>query len=169
MALEEGLDTGPVYARQVVGIDPDESVEELRGRLVELGTSMLVGLLAGGVAGLPVPQPQEGPATYAEKLRPEEFRLDWSQPAEELARVVRLGRAYTEAGGRRLGVLRAAVVERPAGAGDRAVPGQLFGEVVVAGRGALSLVEVQPASARPMAADAWRRGAHLDDGEVLGR
>ncbi len=168
MALEAGLDTGPVYDRRAVPIDPTESVEELRARLVGLGSSMLVGLLADGVGGLPVPEPQAGPVTYADKLSPEEFRLDFSRPAEELVRLVRLGRAFTEVRGRRLRVLRAMAVDRPAKAGSAAKPGQLFGQVVVAGQGALALLEVQPESSRPMDAGAWRRGAHLDEGELLG-
>ena len=51
MALEEGLDTGPVYACQRVTIGPEETAEELRDRLVEIGTAMLVERLAEGPAG----------------------------------------------------------------------------------------------------------------------
>ncbi|MFP5327603.1 MAG: methionyl-tRNA formyltransferase, partial [Acidimicrobiia bacterium] len=42
MKLEEGLDTGPVYAVERTPIGEDESAEELRARLVEIGTAMLV-------------------------------------------------------------------------------------------------------------------------------
>src|SRR5580692_5067136 len=53
MKLEEGLDTGPVYARQVVTIGPDMDVASLRAELVERGSSLLVDSLVGGLAGLP--------------------------------------------------------------------------------------------------------------------
>ena len=106
MAVDEGLDTGPVYARRELPVG-DESLEELRDRLVAVGTTMLVDLLAGGVGDLPVPVPQSGEPTYAEKLEPDDLELDWDRPAVELARVVRLGRAYTTFRGHRLGVLEA--------------------------------------------------------------
>ena len=45
MALEAGLDTGPVYAVEETEIDPDESADELRTRLAEAGSALLVRLL----------------------------------------------------------------------------------------------------------------------------
>src|SRR5581483_5706377 len=38
MALEEGLDTGPVYATERVPIEPDETADHLRARLTEVGS-----------------------------------------------------------------------------------------------------------------------------------
>ena len=106
MALEAGLDTGPVYARQEVVVAEGETAEQLRGRLVEVGGALLVELLSGP---LPAPVPQEGEPTYAEKLTPADLELHWDRPADELLRVVRLGRAWTTFRGRRLGVLAAEV------------------------------------------------------------
>ena len=168
MALEEGLDTGPVYDRRAVPIDDTESVDQLLDSLVTLGSSMLVELLAGGVAGLPVPTPQVGPATYAKKIDPDELRLDWQRSAAELHRVVRLGRAFTEVRGRRLRIRRAEVVGPSTLGSSPPVPGTLVGDVVATGMGGLRLLEVQPESGRPMGAIEWLRGAHLSDGEVLG-
>ena len=48
MALDEGLDTGPVYARVETPILPEETAAELRLRLADLGASLLVERLAGG-------------------------------------------------------------------------------------------------------------------------
>lgn len=109
MAVETGLDTGPIYAVGDIGIDERESVEELRARLVEIGCRLLVENLADGVAGLPVPHDQVGDPSYAEKIRPEELELHWERDANHLARVVRLGRAWTTFRGRRLRVLEAAI------------------------------------------------------------
>ncbi|HWF22233.1 MAG TPA: methionyl-tRNA formyltransferase [Acidimicrobiales bacterium] len=109
MAVEKGLDTGPIYAVGDTGIDEQESVEELRARLVEIGCRLLVENLADGTAGLPVPHDQVGDPSYAEKIRPEELELRWERDANHLARVVRLGRAWTTFRGRRLRVLEAAV------------------------------------------------------------
>jgi methionyl-tRNA formyltransferase len=109
MAVEKGLDTGPIYAVGDTGIDEQESVEELRARLVEIGCRLLLENLANGVAGLPVPHDQVGDPSYAEKIRPEELELHWERDANHLSRVVRLGRAWTTFRGRRLRVLEAAV------------------------------------------------------------
>src|SRR5262249_51175394 len=42
MALEAGLDTGPVYARERTPIGAQETAGELRARLVVVGTELLV-------------------------------------------------------------------------------------------------------------------------------
>jgi methionyl-tRNA formyltransferase len=161
MTLEEGLDTGPVHACQRVVIRDGESADELRARLVEVGTGLLLSQLA---EGLSPPVPQVGEPTYAAKIDPEELHLDWSQPAEQLARVVRLGRAWTEFRGRRLRILRARAVP-----GQGQPPGTLDGVMVAAGQDALQLLEVQPEGKGAMAAEDWLRGTRPAPGERLGQ
>ena len=100
MKVEEGLDTGPVYGRLVVPIGPDEDLATLRDELVTAGCALLVAALADGAAGLPVPVPQSGEATIAPKVTPDDLRLAWEEPAAQLHRVVRLGRAWTTFRGR---------------------------------------------------------------------
>ena len=55
MALEEGLDTGPVYACEERPIGEEETLEEVRTALTETGTRMLVGLLATGLPDADAP------------------------------------------------------------------------------------------------------------------
>jgi methionyl-tRNA formyltransferase len=162
MRLEEGLDTGPVYACERVTIGPEDTADELRSRLVALGTELLVDRLA---AGLGPPLPQEGEPTYAAKLEPDELRLDWARPAVELHRVVRVGGAWTTFRGRRLKVRRARLA--PAGSAGPA-PGQLEATVVGTGAGTLELLEVQPEGRAPQSAQAWWNGARIGPGERLG-
>ena len=164
MRLEAGLDTGPVLTRRELAMD-DEHAGVLAERMARLGAEMLVELLGTG-APLGAGEPQRGEATYAEKIRPEELRLDWRRPAPELRRVVRLDRAWTTFRGARLRVLDA-TVSATAAAAD-AVPGRLDGTTVGAGEGALELVLVQPEGRRPMPAEQWLRGARPAPGEVLG-
>ena len=161
MAVEAGLDTGPVYDCQRVAIGDEETADELRARLADVGTEMLVKHLRHG---LPEPVPQRGEATYAAKVKPDELRLDWSRPAAELHRVVRLGRAWTTFRGQRLRVLRAGV------AGTGPVLGVLEGVAVGTGDGvALRLDRVQPEGKSAMAAEDWLRGARPRPGERLGQ
>lgn len=161
MAMEEGLDTGPVYASAITSIGPEETAPGLRRRLGQMGNELLLATLR---AGLPTPVPQSGEAVYAAKVGPEELRLDFSQPAVQLHRVVRVGRAWTTFRGRRLLVHEARALDEDQGL----APGELRGEKVGTGRGALQLVTVQPDSKPAMDAGAWARGARLASGERLG-
>ena len=162
MALEEGLDTGPVYACEEVPIGPEDTADELRAVLTERGTALLLGLLRDG---LPEPRPQEGEPTYASKLEPVEHHLDWSRPAPELHRIVRLGQAWTTFRGNRFKVLRA----RLSDPGPAFPPGVIDPDTLVVGTGdgGLELVTVQPEGRPPQAAGAWRNGARLQPGEKL--
>jgi methionyl-tRNA formyltransferase len=159
MALEEGLDTGPVYACERVAIGPDETADQLRARLVDAGTRLLVDQLR---RGLGEPVPQTGEPTYAAKLDPAELRIDWQRPAEDIYRLVRLGRAWSTFRDHRLRVLEGRRAERGSGAGV------LDGVVVGAGDGrGIELVMVQPEGKAPRAAAAWRNGARPEQGETL--
>jgi len=162
MALEAGLDTGPVFARERTPIGSTETAGELRARLVALGTDLLIDTLPRVPTA--VPEPQTGEATHADKLTVEEFELDWEQSAEELARVVRAGNprpgAWTTDHGGRLKVWRV----RALSACIDAEPGTVFGHTRVAtGEGALELVEVQPEGRRAMDANAWLAGRRAPD------
>ncbi len=175
MRLEAGLDTGPVLARRRLPIDHRgrEHADVLTERLAVVGTELLLDVLAGGVASIPAGEQQQGESTYAPKLDPAEFELDWTKPAAELERIVRLGRAWTTMAGVRLGILDAAAVDEPdsdaeADAAADAAAGTLAGTTVRCGQGALELLEVQPSGKRPMPASAWRRGLHGGDVVTLG-
>jgi methionyl-tRNA formyltransferase len=142
MALEEGLDTGPVYASEAVKIGADTTADALRAQLVEVGTAMLIRELT---AGLGEPVPQVGEPTYAAKVDAEELHIDWGRSAVELERLVRVGGAWTTFRGSRLRILRAAVED------DTLVPN-----------------EVQPEGKAAMSFTAWRNGARVQPGERLG-
>ncbi len=161
MGIDEGLDTGPVYRCEQVAIGAEETAAELRGRLADLGAAMLIEALRDGLG---TARPQEGEATYATKLEPGELHLDWSRPALELQRVVRIGRAWTTWRGKRLLILSAHLVP---GAAPGA-PGSLDGDLVATADGQLQLVTVQPEGRAALAAPDWLRGARPRPGELLG-
>ncbi len=169
MAVEAGLDTGGIYAQVGTVIDDEESADDLRARLVALGCGLLTTYLVEGIAGLPQPRDQVGMPSYAEKIRSGEFELDWEQPALQLRRVIRLGRAWTMFRGRRLRILRATAGTPGAEGIDRLEPGTLGETEVAAGDGhRLHLVTVQPEGKRPMAARDWWHGVQPAPGERLG-
>ena len=153
MVVEEGLDTGAVYDRVELPIGPDDTLDELRERLVAAGTDLLVENLT---RGLGEPTPQVGEPTYASKIDPAELQIAWDRPAVEVHRLVRVGGAWTTHHGRRLKVWRTNVPP----SGD--------GPTVDAADGPVELVEVQPEGKARMAASAWARGAHWTPGDRLG-
>lgn len=178
MAVEAGLDTGAVYAEEATAIEPDETAEELRARLVAIGCRMFQEHLASGRVGLPVPHDQAGNPSYADKLASHELELDWTRPADQLARVVRLGRAWTTFRGKRVRVLAtylkaAPQFDLPVTADSTPpqplVPGELRGNVVgTGGATSLALRTVQPEGKQPMEAEAWLRGVRPAPDERFG-
>ncbi len=167
MQVAEGLDTGAVYTSRAVPIGDTVTLEELRTQLVDVACAMLVDALRDGPGGLPEPVPQQGEVTIAHKITKEELHLDWHLSAVQLARVVRLGRAWTTFRGRRLGVLEA--VAQPSGTNtDGDAPGALSGAEVMTADGVLVLRRVQPESRSPMSAEEWLRGVRPAPGERLG-
>lgn len=139
MQLEEGLDTGGTYGCARVPIGPTTTADELRSELVAVGSRLLVDTLS---RPLPTPVPQSGEATYASKLSPEDFRIDWNSSVEHIDRQVRVGGAFTTFRGERIKI-HAAHIEA----------------------GALVPDIVQPAGRPAMAYDAWRNGAQPSERE----
>lgn len=162
MRVEEGLDTGAIYASRSTPIGPDETAAELRARLAELGAALLVEQLA---SGLGVPRAQSGVASYAAKLSPGELRLDFTAAALFLVRLVRVGRAWTTFRGRRLLVHRAHALP---GDSTGYPPGTLTRAGVATGEGWFVPEVVQESGRGRLAFTAWQQGARLQDGEMLG-
>ena len=174
MRMDAGLDTGPILAQREEPILPDDTRATLQERLARMGAELLVETLPAYLAGGLPPRPQpEGGATYARQLRKEDGLLDWSRPADELARQVRAFTPwpgpFTTWRGRRLKVLRSAPL--PGWRGETP-PGTVValadGVAVATGEGALRLEKVQLAGKRPMDSAIFIRGQRDFVGSRLG-
>lgn len=161
MDVEEGLDTGGVYARRELPIGPTTTADDLRRDLVAMGTELLVDVLS---RPLGAPEPQVGDVTYADKITPEELQLDWARTAAELDRLVRLGGAWTMFRSRRLKVLEATPSDVTAAPASLADDRQTVGT----GAGGLRLTTVQPEGKAAMPWTAFANGARPEPGERLG-
>jgi len=167
------LDEGDVLLEERTPIGREENAGELLERLAELGGRAIVAALDLLQIGRATFTPQDASrATYARKLAKEEGLLDWSRPAEELARVVRAmtpwpGARTSLPDGRELGVLAARVAE-----GFDAAPGTLADSRdalrVATGAGGLELLTVKPAGRAAMSGAEFLRGARLASGARLG-
>lgn len=90
MRMDEGLDTGAIVATSATPIGANETAGALTDRLAELGASLLMETLPGWLSGTATATPQDdSQATMTRTLRKEDGRLDWTQPAERLANLVR--------------------------------------------------------------------------------
>jgi len=146
MALEEGLDTGGVYARREVPIGPETTAAELRDELVDAGTTLLVETLARPLSEwVDRSEPQVGEVTYASKFTSADFEIDWSMPSVDIHRLIRVGGAWTNFRGKRLKINAARLDD-----------------------GAVVPTVVQPEGKAPMSFEAWRNGARPDADELFG-
>ena len=158
MRLTAGLDSGPVCLQATEPIEPTDTYGTLSARLQSVGGELLVRALDERPEF--VAQDEAG-VTYAEKLTPEDRRLDPSRPAAELELVVRalaphVG-AYLElAEGERLGVKEVALTDAGPPPGALSLDGER--PVLGCGVGALELVVVQPPGRRAMRGDDYLRG-----------
>ena len=146
MEVEEGLDTGGVYARREVPIADRETAADLRQRLVEVGTELLVETLRRPLEEwIDDPEPQIGEAVYADKLSTDDLHIDWTAPAEQIDRVVRVGGAWTSFRGRRLKIHAAELRD-----------------------GRVEPLVVQPEGKASMSFADWRNGARPGPDEPFG-
>ncbi|MCG9107638.1 methionyl-tRNA formyltransferase [Laribacter hongkongensis] len=170
MQMEAGLDTGPMRHVVTTPIGTDDTAASLHDRLMALGASAIVDVLADPDRYPPVIQPEAG-VTYAQKLSKEEAGLDWRLPAAELDRRVRgycpVPGAWTRLGGETLKVWAATPV---AGSGT---PGMVIaadrhGLTVACGEGALCITSLQPAGGKRLEASAFVAGRPGLAGQQLG-
>jgi methionyl-tRNA formyltransferase len=174
--LDEGMDTGPIWAQVEAEIQPDETAGDLLKRLTSLGISALLQVIPEIQSELKTPRPQNlGNQPLAKKPTRESARLSFANTAVQIERQVRalnpepMAFATTVDGGPNdsLRILTA----RALGATDWAAltdslehtPGLVTVKrdrvLVHCGKGTLlELKEVQPAGKKPMAANDWARG-----------
>lgn len=90
MQMDVGLDTGDMLTKAQCPISAEDTGGSLHDKLITLGGPALLSTLDQLAAGTATPEPQDDSlSNYAPKLSKEEAALDWSLPAETLARKVR--------------------------------------------------------------------------------
>lgn len=163
IALDAGMDTGPLIARRAAPIDPADTTGTLTARLAGMGADLLAETLPRILDGSAstTPQGEEG-MTIAAKITAEDARLDpRSMPAEVADRIVRACNprpgAWGVMDGARLKVWRARLrPEVRAAAGETRL--EDGAPVVGTTAGALELIEVQAAGRARMPGAVWARG-----------
>ena len=169
MRMDEGLDTGAMAMIDRLPIGPDMTAGALHDALAPLGADLMaraLGALERGTLTL-TPQPEAG-VTYAEKIRKDETRIDWSKPWAAVHNHIRglspFPGAWFELGGVRVKVLRS-TKGNGSGAPGTALDDRL---TIACGDGAVRLVEVQRAGKQPMSAEDFLRGTPVMAGSRAG-
>lgn len=112
--LADGADTGDIAAQETFAIDPDtETAATLYARQMEALRRMLPGLITSLAAGDAPRWPQDhSQATICARRTAEDGRIDWTDPAARIERLVRAvgppyPGAFTESNAQRLVITQA--------------------------------------------------------------
>jgi methionyl-tRNA formyltransferase len=164
--LDEEVDHGPILAQRELKMTNDKiqmsnvDYGTLHDTLATLGAELIVETLPKWLAGALPPTPQEhSRATYCKKFTREDAKIDWTQSAEEIDRLVRALNpepgTWTDA----IKIFRVRAIMHD----STQEPGTVFEyekkpAVQCGGKSAVVLELVQPEGKKPMTGDAFLRG-----------
>jgi methionyl-tRNA formyltransferase len=167
------LDAGPIFATVTEPVRPDDTAGDLLHRLSLSGARLLVDTLDGIQDGTlrPTPQPEtDAQVSYASKINVEDARIDWTQPADVVDRLVRACApapgAWTTFRGERFKINSARLSETVLPPGVLEITKRSVR--VGTGTRTLQLGEVQAQGKKPMTAADWARGVTFDTEPMLG-
>jgi methionyl-tRNA formyltransferase len=164
MYMDEGLDTGDMLLQRTIDILPAEAGGSLHNRLAEVAPeALLKSLELLAKASAPRTPQDNALATYAPKLKREDGKIDWTEPADAIEKKIRAFDPWPGAfmtieanGTRNLKIFSAEVVD------FQGTPGEILRSqnefVIAAGKNALSLREVQLEGKRRMSVAEFLRG-----------
>ncbi len=166
MALDEGMDHGPVIACRRAQLDNGETTESLRKKLTPIGADMigkeLVEYLDGKIKAVPQDHDQ---ATFCKQIESEGARIDWHKPVLTIDRLIRAMHGVTPAWTTLDGVtllVHAAKIET---ARPKEAPGTIINvkkyPAAAGADGYLVLNEIQLAGGKAMSGQAFLNG-HKD-------
>lgn len=169
MQLDEGLDSGPILARQSIEIGPNATSGEMFALSGVIGARLLADTVAAIARGEASPVPQQGEPTLAPMLKKDMARLDFSRLARELHNLARgcnpWPLAWFDAADKRVKVEKTALSSLAGGQ-----PGEVLSTLpltVACGQGALELLQVVPQGARAMTGAEWAAGRRFKAGSFI--
>ena len=170
MKMDEGLDTGGILLQKNIEIASDETGGTLHDRLADLGAEALCEAIPGVLDGTLKPVAQgEMTTPYAKQLTKEMGRLDFTKPAEVLARMIRgfdpWPGTFTDLDGKLLKIQKAEpVILKDSGLKPGAITDitkKSFTYVTAVG--GLRVLELQPEGKRRMTTEEFLRGYRFTD------
>ena len=169
-ALDEGMDTGPIYLEKRFALDADITSDELLNELADLGVEAVAQTLTLIEQGVrPHAQSLEG-ATRAMKISKGDAQIDWNQSAEVISQKIRAFTsnpgAWTNFRESTLKVFTPTITDFPLPPGELLLKEKKL--YIGTATSALEIGEVQPSGKALMPASSWVNGVRLDSGERLG-
>ena len=169
-ALDEGMDTGPIYLEKRFALDADITSDELLNELADLGVEAVAQTLTLIEQGVrPHAQSSEG-ATRAMKISKGDAQIDWNQSAEVISQKIRAFTsnpgAWTNFRESTLKVFTPTITDFPLPPGELLLKEKKL--YIGTSTFAIEIGEVQPSGKALMPASSWVNGVRLDSGERLG-
>jgi methionyl-tRNA formyltransferase len=161
MHMDEGLDTGDILLQRQIDILPTDTGGSLHDRLAKIAPDALFDCFGLLVKGSAPRIPQDNTlVTYAPKLKREDGKIDWSEPADAIERKIRAFNpwpgAFMKIERQTLKIFSASIVDLSGKPGEILASEKEF--IIAAGERALSLDEVQLEGKRRMSATEFLRG-----------
>ena len=169
-ALDEGMDTGPIYLEKRFALDADITSDELLNELADLGVEAVAQTLTLIEQGVrPHAQSSEG-ATRALKISKGDAQIDWNQSAEVISQKIRAFTsnpgAWTNFRESTLKVFTPTITDFPLPPGELLLKEKKL--YIGTSTFAIEIGEVQPSGKALMPASSWVNGVRLDSGERFG-
>lgn len=169
-ALDEGMDTGPIYLEKRFALDADITSDELLNELADLGAEAVAQTLTLIEQGVrPHAQSSEG-ATRAMKISKGDAQIDWNQSAEVISQKIRAFTsnpgAWTNFRESTLKVFTPTITDFPLPPGELLLKEKKL--YIGTSTFAIEIGEVQPSGKALMPASSWVNGVRLDSGERFG-
>lgn len=174
--MDEGLDSGPIFAQRKIAILPDETAGELAVRLAALAAEVTRLDLPRAVSGELVAVPQNhDEATFAPILQKDDGRVDFAKPAQAVHNHVRgmtpWPGAFTKLpDGRTLKLLqtRLGSWESPNAEPGTIIAADKVRVLVACSKGTIEIVRAQVEGRKPLSAGELVAGRTLSTGMKLG-
>lgn len=176
MAMERGLDTGPVFHTVRIALDHREYADLLEFKMGQIAAEATPGILCAIAAGHLTAVPQDSAlATVCTKIRKTDGKIDWKARALDIEAMVRAFSPWpgayctflTTKG--EIPVTLTKVLMRRDFNGD---PGEVlqadkYGLVIGCGQGAIEVLELAPSGRRAMPAVAFLNGLRGERPQIL--
>jgi methionyl-tRNA formyltransferase len=173
MKMDKGLDTGDVYQISRVRLDGNENADSLEISLGELAAEGIAEILRKIKSGELVSLVQdESQATLTRKVNKKDGEINWNEPSEKIAAMVRAyhpwpGAYFTldsKKGQIKLNITEARCVNELSGNAGEILQADKKALIVGCGNGALEILKLIPQGKKEMSGSAFLNGHSLSPG-----
>jgi len=173
MKMDVGMDTGDIVTQEKTPIQPGDNSQTLHDRLAQIGAELLVKTIPDIISRKiqPRPQPTDG-VSHAAKIRKQDGKLDWTQPARAIWNRVRAMTPWpgaftflqTDPQPQLLKIWEAEPVELNGTSGE-VLSADKSGIVIGCGTGSLRVLTLQREGGRRLSAQEFLAGHPLTRGQ----